>query len=267
MTTIGFNSKRQASLDTLDHIGYQGRESRPEELAPKPVESFYSLEMRPAGEGMSHGPNPWREAIEAELICLHLGTVDSFLDAKAALNALIDWHVAVALDPEVSSDAQALIDRGAAAPVPAVPDQRVSVAYNMTVPLPSNPEHCYVWTEAEKVVIHAHAAAVSAAECAPLMTEIEALRQDGSKLVAERDALLNNIHSCHPGCTRAGCVNAVLREALRGVLPWVVTQEVACSGLKCREAVCMSCSYDSEVNVQRACDAYAAAEGALKRLD
>ena len=33
----GFDSKRQVSLDTLDHIGYQGRPSRPEELAPKPV--------------------------------------------------------------------------------------------------------------------------------------------------------------------------------------------------------------------------------------
>jgi hypothetical protein len=33
----GFDSKRQVSLDTLDHIGYQGRETRPEELAPKPV--------------------------------------------------------------------------------------------------------------------------------------------------------------------------------------------------------------------------------------
>lgn len=29
----GFDSKRQASLDTLDHLPYQGRESRPDELA------------------------------------------------------------------------------------------------------------------------------------------------------------------------------------------------------------------------------------------
>jgi hypothetical protein len=33
------------------------------------------------------------------------------------------------------------------------------------------------------------ATAVSAAECAPLIEEIEALRQDGSRLTAERDAL------------------------------------------------------------------------------
>jgi hypothetical protein len=59
-------------------------------------------------------PNPWREAIDDELVCLHLGTADSFTSAKDALNALIDWHTTVAFDPEVSSYAQALIDKGAA---------------------------------------------------------------------------------------------------------------------------------------------------------
>ena len=55
------------------------------------------------------------DALDDALICCHIGTVESFPTAKAALAALIDWHVSVALDPEVSSDAQALIDRGAAA--------------------------------------------------------------------------------------------------------------------------------------------------------
>ena len=32
------------------------------------------------------------------------------------------------------------------------------------------------------------------------------------KLRAERDALVNNVHSCHNNCTRAGCVNRRLRE-------------------------------------------------------
>jgi hypothetical protein len=93
----GFDSKRKASLDTLDQLPYQARESRPEELAQA---------------------NPWREAIDSALICTHLGTVDSFHTANQALEALIDWHVAVALDPAVSFSAQALIDRGAAAPLP-----------------------------------------------------------------------------------------------------------------------------------------------------
>ena len=58
--------------------------------------------------------NPWRDAIDSGLVCAHIGTVESFPTAQAALDALIDWHVQVALDPEVSSDAQALVDRGAA---------------------------------------------------------------------------------------------------------------------------------------------------------
>ena len=91
----GFDSKRQASLDTLDQLPYQGRESRPDELAQ---------------------PNPWRDAIDAELICTHIGTAESFPTAQAALDALINWHIATALDPAVSSAAQALIDKGATQP-------------------------------------------------------------------------------------------------------------------------------------------------------
>ena len=35
------------------------------------------------------------------------------------------------------------------------------------------------------------------------------------QLRAERDALVNNVHSCHAGCQKAGCVNQRLRDALR----------------------------------------------------
>lgn len=59
--------------------------------------------------------NPWRDAIDSGLVCAHIGTIESFPTANEALDALINWHVAVALDPEVSSAAQALIDCGAAA--------------------------------------------------------------------------------------------------------------------------------------------------------
>ena len=44
------------------------------------------------------------------------------------------------------------------------------------------------------------------------------------KLRAERDALVNDVHSCGPTCTRAGCVAAGLREQVRDVAtprPWV----------------------------------------------
>ena len=70
------------------------------------------------------------------------------------------------------------------------------------------------------------------------------------RLTAERDQLRERVR--------------VLEAALRGVLPWVVTQVVACNGLKCREDVCMSCNSDAEDNAQRACDAYCVADAALK---
>ncbi len=56
--------------------------------------------------------NEWQMAIDQGLVCCHIGTSESFATAQEALDALIDWHVAVALDPAVSSDAQALIDHG-----------------------------------------------------------------------------------------------------------------------------------------------------------
>ena len=37
------------------------------------------------------------------------------------------------------------------------------------------------------------------------------------KLRAERDALVNDVHSCGPTCQRAGCVNRVLRNALESI--------------------------------------------------
>ena len=98
----GFDSKRQASLDTLDHIGYQARPSRPDELAH---------------------PDPWREALDSGLVCAHIGTVESFPTAQAALDALIIWHVQVAIDPTVSAAAQALVDRGRAVAEPLSDEQ------------------------------------------------------------------------------------------------------------------------------------------------
>jgi cell division protein FtsB len=59
------------------------------------------------------------------------------------------------------------------------------------------PHHTYAVGQ-----LHAHAAAVSAAECAPLIEEIEALRQDGSKLSADNAALRERVR--------------VLEEALEG---------------------------------------------------
>lgn len=56
---------------------------------------------------------------------------------------------------------------------------------------------------------------------------------------------------------------AQLLGALNGVMPYVVTQEVTCHGLKCRESVCSSCSFDWEDAVTKAQEAYVAANAAI----
>ena len=75
--------------------------------------------------------NQWKDVIEDELICCHIGTTDSFPDAKAALKNLIDWYVSVALDPAVSSDARALLDKGKSAAPVLVPltDEQIDALY------------------------------------------------------------------------------------------------------------------------------------------
>lgn len=54
-----------------------------------------------------------------------------------------------------------------------------------------------------------------------------------------------------------------LRKALNGILPFVVTQVVACNGLKCRESVCESCSINAEQSAQEARNKYETAHKAL----
>ena len=70
--------------------------------------------------------NPWRDAIDSGLVCAHIGTVESFPTAQEALDLLISWHIATALDPEVSSDAQALVDRVAAAVAEPLTNEKIS---------------------------------------------------------------------------------------------------------------------------------------------
>lgn len=55
----------------------------------------------------------------------------------------------------------------------------------------------------------------------------------------------------------------MIRTALEGVMPWVVTQEFACHGMKCREALCQSCNYETEKAAENACAAAAVAYAAI----
>lgn len=63
----------------------------------------------------AHPPrDEWREAVLDELVTTWTFTDKNKDDPRLALRDIINWHVRIALDPAVSSDAQALIEQGKA---------------------------------------------------------------------------------------------------------------------------------------------------------
>lgn len=66
----------------------------------------------PPAQDDERAPDPWHAAIDNELVCCHILNESNHNDPRKALQDIINWHVQVALDPAVSSDAQALIERG-----------------------------------------------------------------------------------------------------------------------------------------------------------
>ena len=57
--------------------------------------------------------NTWKEAIIDQLVCCHIYNKTHDDNPYKAIMDLIAWHIDVALDPDVSEDAQALIYIGA----------------------------------------------------------------------------------------------------------------------------------------------------------
>lgn len=55
----------------------------------------------------------WKEVLDNEAVVCFVLNEQNKDDPRKMLHDIINWHVAVALDPQVSSDAQALIDSGA----------------------------------------------------------------------------------------------------------------------------------------------------------
>lgn len=56
----------------------------------------------------------WKEAVISELVICHILNESHGADPRKALKDAIDWNVQIALDPQVSSDAQDLIEKGRA---------------------------------------------------------------------------------------------------------------------------------------------------------
>lgn len=58
--------------------------------------------------------NKWREAVIDALVVSCIYTAEHDSNPRKAINDLLAWESQIALDPAVSSDAQALIDQGRA---------------------------------------------------------------------------------------------------------------------------------------------------------
>ena len=56
--------------------------------------------------------DPWRAAIDDALIVNHLSPTKDHEAPREALHRLLAWEAQVALDPLVSADAAALVERG-----------------------------------------------------------------------------------------------------------------------------------------------------------
>jgi hypothetical protein len=61
----------------------------------------------------------WKEVVIEKLMVSHIYRNEHDSDPDKALNDLIAWQMRIALDPQVSSDAQALIDKGKKEAAPA----------------------------------------------------------------------------------------------------------------------------------------------------
>ena len=65
-----------------------------------------------AQETFPAADDPWKAAVIDALVTAHIYTAAHESDPRGALKALLAYEQAVALDPAVSSDAAALIERG-----------------------------------------------------------------------------------------------------------------------------------------------------------
>jgi hypothetical protein len=56
--------------------------------------------------------NEWKDAVIDELVCAYILTKEHETNPRKAIQDAIEWNCMVALDPRVSSEAEALIERG-----------------------------------------------------------------------------------------------------------------------------------------------------------
>lgn len=85
------------------------------------------MELRQRSASAKH--DPWKEAVIDGLICAHIYSKADEEDPRKALNKLLAWEQSVALDPKVSSAAEALIEQGRQAVLSSTTDAKDAARY------------------------------------------------------------------------------------------------------------------------------------------
>jgi hypothetical protein len=99
-------------------------------------------------------PNRWSEAVIDQLVVHHIYQAVHDTDPRKAVNDLLCISNSIALDPQVSSDAQALIDRGRREAQQEQPAQEPFKWYDGAPPFPQNQESFIAQTiYGERVVL------------------------------------------------------------------------------------------------------------------
>jgi hypothetical protein len=79
-----------------------------------PIETRLVNALEELLHNVSHGNSAWKRAVIEKLVVSHIYTDEHETNPEKALNDLLDSENALCLDPRVSPQAQALIDRGRA---------------------------------------------------------------------------------------------------------------------------------------------------------
>jgi hypothetical protein len=82
------------------------------ELHKEIVPAVYEAWAAQMQKAYQAGEKAWKDAVIDPLVILYIYRKEHEADPRLALNDAIDYHVQIALDPQVSSDAAALVQRG-----------------------------------------------------------------------------------------------------------------------------------------------------------
>jgi len=76
------------------------------------IESYPLFDADQMQQAYQAGEKKWKDAVIDQLVILHIYRKEHDADPRLAVKDAIDCHVQIALDPQVSSDAAALVQAG-----------------------------------------------------------------------------------------------------------------------------------------------------------